>query len=157
MPARPSPLWLLTGLLLAAFPILNFVYWPKVLESGTLPPDADSIGIPMFGSVLLTLAASPAVLGVAWLCLRRYNPRARLTALRWDRPYRSILATLIFGGLATLLSVEALTEATASSPWYEYLWPAYSMLWVSWLLTLRAALIEQHSAAELEAEDLIGG
>ena len=60
------------------FPVVNFIYWPAVLRSGVLPSDGDSIGIPMFGSVLATLVVSPVILGVACLCLRRYNPDTRL-------------------------------------------------------------------------------
>jgi len=75
---------------LIAFPILNWVYWPLVLQSGVLPADADSIGIPMFGSVIVALVVSPVVLGIAWLSLRRYNSDARLAALRWDRPIEQL-------------------------------------------------------------------
>lgn len=147
MPARPWPLWLLTASLLIVFPILNFIYWPFVLQSGVLPPDADSIGIPMFGSVLVALVASPIVVGVAWLCLRQYNPATRFAALRLDRPYRTAVATLIFGGSAALMSFGAVVDVTTALPWYEYLWSAYTALWVAWMLAMRASLVEQHSPA----------
>jgi len=143
MPARPWPLWLLTGLVAAGFPAINFVYWPQVLRSGVLPPHGDSIGIPMLGSILFTLVASPIVLGVAWLCLRRYNPSARVSAWRRDRPYRSILATLTFGAGAAFLSAAALSDLAKDLPWYEYLWSGYSVIAVLWLLALRAAVVEQ--------------
>lgn len=84
MPARASMLWMLTALLLLAFPVLNFIYWPQVLKSGVLPPNGDSIGIPVFGSIFLTLIVSPIVIGLAWLCFRRYNPRTRLFAVRFS-------------------------------------------------------------------------
>ena len=148
MPSSPGPLWLSTGLLLAAFPILNFVYWPEVLKSGVLRAESDSIIIPMFGSVILTLMVSPVVLLVAWLCLRRYNPETRIDALRHDRPYRSAAATLAFGGVAAALTIGAVRAAAAVQPWYEYLWPAYVALWVPWLLALRAAWIEQESVTD---------
>jgi hypothetical protein len=143
MPSRPWPLWLLTGLLLVAFPPLNFVYWPQVLRSGVLPPDGDNIAIPMFASIPVAILATPVLFGIAWLCLRRYNPQARFTAFRRDRPKRSILATFLFGGVAALLVIELVSEASAIQPWYEYLWPAYFALWFPWLLGLRAAAIEQ--------------
>ena len=149
MPTRSWPLWLLTASLLIAFPILNFIYWPLVLQSGVLPPEADSIGIPMFGSVFVAVVASPIMIGVSWLCLRRYNAATRLTAMRRDRPYRTASATLIFGGLATLLLFGAVAEALTGPPWYEWLCSAYTALWVAWMLAMRASLIEQHSPADL--------
>ena len=93
LPRSPGPVWLLTGLLLWGFPAVNFIYWPEVLRSGVLPPDGDSIAIPMFGSILATLVLSPFVLGITWLGLKRYNPDTKLTSWRQDRPYRSILTT----------------------------------------------------------------
>jgi hypothetical protein len=143
MPRRPWLLWSLTALVLAVFPAVNFIYWPQVLRSGVLPPDGDSIGIPMFGSVLITVVASPLVLGIAWLCLRRYNPETRLAAWRQDRPYRSAFATLAFITAAALASGLAIATLTPDAPWYEYLWPVYFALWVPWLLALRAAAVEQ--------------
>jgi len=141
--SNATPLWLLTALLLVAFPVLNFVYWPEVLESGILPSDGDSIMIPMVGSVVVAFLAAPVLLGIAWLCLRRYNPEARLMAWQSDRPYRSILATLVFGAPAVLLVIGLVMDFRAILPWYEYLWLAYALLWLPWLLGLRAALIEQ--------------
>lgn len=143
MPVRPLPLWLLTAFVLAGFPTVNFIYWPQVLRSGVLPPNGDSIGIPMFGSILLALVAAPLVLGLAWLCLRRYNPTTRFAAWRQDRPYRSAIATLAFGAAAALVAVAALADITPGAPWYEYLWSAYIIIWVPWLLALRAAVVEQ--------------
>lgn len=154
MPSRTSALWMLTAVLMVAYPVLNFVYWPEVLKSGVLPPDGDSIAIPMFGSLLVTLIASPIVVGVAWMCYRRYNPSTRFLVFRLDRPYRSAVATGVFGISATVLCCGALADAARSMPWYEYLWPAYMMLTSAWLLTLRASFIEQYTAQEAEAEQL---
>ena len=151
MPARALMLWTLTALLLGAFPALNFIYWPQVLQSGVLPSNGDGIGIPMFGSILLTLVVSPFAVGVAWLCFRRYNPRTRLLAYRTDRPYRRAIATVIFGCGAAFLFFGALVDAARALPWYEYLWPAYTLLIVAWLLTLRASLIEQQTVEEMDA------
>jgi len=142
MPSSSRPIWLLTLLLLTAFPVLNLAYWPRVLQSGVLPRAGDSIAIPMYGSVVLAVVASPFLLGITWICVRRYNPAAKIMAFRRDRPYRTSLATLVCGGLAALL-VEILREVSITQPWYEYIWPAYFALWVLWLMWLRAALIEQ--------------
>jgi hypothetical protein len=130
-------------MVLTGFPALNFIYWPQVLRSGVLPPEGDSIGIPMFGSVFLTLVLSPLVIGIAWLCLRRYNPNTKLATWRRERLYRSIGATLLFGAGAVLLTAAVFDGLRPGLRWYEYLWPAYFALWVPWLLGLRAAAIDQ--------------
>jgi hypothetical protein len=136
-------MWLLTGLLPLGFPLVGFIYWPQVLRSGVLPPDADSISIPMFSSVFAGLILSPLVLGVAWLCLRRYDGQARIAVWRNDRPVRSTTITFLFGGAATFLAVLVVADLSRSSPWYEYLWTGYAALWLPWLLGLRAAAIQQ--------------
>jgi hypothetical protein len=70
MPLRPWPLWLLTWALIIGFPVVNWVYWPQVLYSGVLSPDSDSIGIPMFNSILVSVILMPFILTLAWICLR---------------------------------------------------------------------------------------
>lgn len=149
MPARAGAIWILTALVLLAFPILNFVYWPRLLYSGALPADSDSIGIPMFGSILITLIASPVFLGVALLCSWRCHPQIRLPAPWTVRTVLRITAALILGvgGIAACLS--ALLEASNDMPWYEYLWPAYMILMGAWMLVISASLIGQRSGADL--------
>jgi DNA-binding transcriptional LysR family regulator len=97
----------------------------------------------MFGSVLATLVVSPVVLGIAWVCMRRYNPPTRLAAWRHDRPYRSAFATLTFATAAALVSAGAIMSVMPDAPCYEYLWSGYLAVWVPWLLALRAAAVEQ--------------
>ena len=143
MLSRPSYLWWLTALDLIAFPAVNFIYWPQVLRSGALPSDGDSIGIPMFGSILATLVVSPLVLGVTWACLRRYNPKTSLWTWREDRPLRSIIITLLFGAVSVTLAASILVGLWLSPPWYEYLWRTYFGLWLPWLLAVRAAAVDQ--------------
>ncbi|WP_156347780.1 MULTISPECIES: hypothetical protein [unclassified Sphingomonas] len=154
MPSRASVLWMLTALLIAAYPVPNFIYWPEILKSGVLPVDGDSIGIPMFGSLLVTLVVSPIVIGMAWMCYRRYNPSTRFLVYRLDRPLRSAVATGIFGVSAAIICFAALADAVRAMPWYEYLWPAYMLFISAWLLTLRASFIQQHTVQEAEAEPL---
>jgi hypothetical protein len=104
MPTHPWPLWTLTGIVLIGFPAINFIYWPEVLRSGVLPTDGDSIGIEVLGSILVTLFLSPFAVGITWLCLRRYNPDARLWSWRRDRLFRSAAATALFGAGAALMN-----------------------------------------------------
>lgn len=148
MPARAWPLWVLSGSLVCGLPLLSFIYWPLVLRTGVLPPEADSIAIPIFNDLLTALVGAPIVLGVAWLCLRRYNPETRLAAWRRDRPVRSLLATLVLGGAAAALTVLLFTDTQLDWPWYEHLWSGYGLLWVWWFLAMRAGSIEQLSTEE---------
>ncbi|ODN70435.1 hypothetical protein [Methylobrevis pamukkalensis] len=148
MPTRSWPLWLLTDLLLVLFPVLNFIYWPAVLRSGTLSPSEDSIAIPIYGSVLTMVLAVPVVMAIAWLCLRRYNPDTRVAAWRWDRPVRSIVATCLFGGAVMVILYAVVADRVVGLPWYDYLWPGYALLRVPWLLGLRAAVVDQGSSSQ---------
>ena len=144
MPSRPSPLWWLTAFILMAYPILNFIYWPQVLRSGVLSPDADSIGIPIYESVLTTIIASPVTLTLAWLCLRRYNPDTTLWTWRQDRLLRSVGTTILFGGASLVIAASVFDSLKQPFiPRYEHLWTAYFMGWLPWLLGLRAAAIDQ--------------
>jgi hypothetical protein len=143
LPRHPWPIWFLTGLALLGFPVVNLIYWPEVLRSGVLPSDGDSIGIPIFGSVLATLVLSPFILGLTWLGLRHYNPDTRLAAWRRDRPFSSVAITALCGKGALSVVVLVLDGLRPGLPWYEYLWPAYFGLWLPWFLALRAAAIDR--------------
>jgi hypothetical protein len=134
---------LLTALVLVGFPAINFIYWPELLRSGAFLPDGDSIAVPMFGGVLATLFLSPLILGISWLCLRRYNPDARLLSWRPDRPFRSAALTVLFGSAAALVTAGILVGLTSARAWFEFLWPSYLAFWLPWLLGLRAAAVDQ--------------
>ena len=69
-----------------------------------------------------------------------------------DMPYRSAIATAIFGFGAAFLFFGALVEAARPMPWYEYPWPAYTIVLAAWFLTLMASLVEQQTVEEVEAE-----
>lgn len=142
-------LWLLTIALLLGFPLVSFYYWGGVLRSGTLPADADSVMIPAMGSIGLAIFASPVIVGITWLCARRYNPATRWTAWRADRPWRSRLVSIGFCGFAAMLLALLIAGGAGPLEPYEYSWIAYGALWLPWLLGLRAALIEQRGADEL--------
>lgn len=127
---------------------MSFIYWPLVLRSGVLPPEADSIAIPMFNDLLVAVVLTPFVLGTAWLCLRRYNCDVRLVAWRRDRPIRSLVASLVLGGAAGALAALLVIDTRSDWPWYEHLWAGCSLLWLWWFLALRGAFVEQLDADE---------
>ena len=149
MPREAWPIWLFSLLLLVGFPMMNVVYWDAVARSRVLPADGDVVIIPMMGGFVFTLIASPLLLGVAWFCLRRYKPETRLATWRRDRPVRSVLATLLLGGLAALLLAESIADFVQSTLWYDRFWLGYFVGWIVWLFALRAALVDQRAADEL--------
>lgn len=105
-------------MLLAFYQVLNLIYWPQVLRSSVRPSDGDSIGTPMYGSILMTIVASPVALGIAWLCLRHYNPATRLATIRPARhatthcPGTSVAAYLPFNpaGACSNATTSVLTD-----------------------------------------------
>lgn len=151
MPSKPWPMWVLTAAVLVGFPLTNFIYWPVVLRAGVLPPEGDTIIIPMLGSVFSAVVTSPFVLGAAWLCLRRYNSAARLLAWRRERLGLSVVATGLFGGAAALLGGQILADVIEGMPWYDLIWHAYAAVCIAWLLGLRAAAIEQRDPGPASA------
>jgi len=132
-------------MMLAGFPAANVLYWPELKKAGVLPVNADSIGLPIFSSVILAFLLSPLVLGVTWLCLRRSNPAARPKIWRNDLPFASALSLLIFGGAAAFLAAGELMGNYFGQPWYEYLWPAHSLLCIAGLLALHTAVMKRMS------------
>ena len=146
MPRSTTPIWILTLGLLIANPLFHDFYWGKVLESGALPHNGDSIGITVFTALLLTMMVSPLVIGITWYCLRRYNSQARIFAWRSDRPFRSITYTLVFGGaafaIARLLAVDV-SDMFKDYQWYEFIFTLRLPPAIVWSMAMRSALIEQ--------------
>jgi hypothetical protein len=132
--------------MLVGYPALNLAYWTLVLKSGVLPIDGDSIGIPIFGSLMVAIALAPIMIGTTWICVRRYNCNAKLFAVRRDRLLRTFVATLLFGGMAIFSLALLVYGWTQPAPWYEYLWDIYVLLGIYWLLAMRAAIVEQGDA-----------
>jgi hypothetical protein len=143
IPRQPVILWVYTSLLILGFLIANIIYYDRLLASGTLSPDADSVAIPMFDGIMLTVFCAPFVMAITWLCLRHYNAGTKLLAWRVDRPVRSFAATLACMTMAVALIVATINDFRKALPSYEYILTYYSLLWIPWLLWLRAAVIEQ--------------
>jgi hypothetical protein len=97
----------------------------------------------MFSSIFVSVILALFILTLAWICLRRYNPQSSWLSWRQDRPVRSVFTTaltsVVVVPLAYGICVDVFTNMQGW-PWYEYLWPAYSSLWLPWLL---AAFVEQ--------------
>ena len=124
---------------------MAIVYYPLLLKSGTLNPNADSIGIPILSSLAVAVAITPVVLVITAACLWRYSGGA--TLLIWDRgrPYRSVIVTGLFGIPAVIVMISIAFDIFQLMPWYEYLWDLSAANLVTWLLMLRGAALAKRT------------
>lgn len=143
MPSRSWSIWLYTVMLILGYPVVIVIYFWFLGSSGLLPPDGDTIFIPIMGNLLFSVVTAPLVLALAWLCLRRYNGDARFLSWRTDRPLRSAAATIFLGSLFLAWIFLAVFDLARDPYWFEYMLNAYYMLAAPWFLMIRAAIIEQ--------------
>jgi hypothetical protein len=147
------PLWLLSLGALAGCPLSALFYYDALLGSGTLPASGDSIGIPIFSSMLVTLLALPIVLFINLLATRnRVTEPFRLFAWRADRPILSWGATLLFGALACWFLYGAVEPLIRSLPWYENISSPEALACAAWCLTVRSYFLMPIAAAVRPAE-----
>jgi hypothetical protein len=123
------------------FPAVTISYWWLVLKSG-MTSGGGVLELSQ-GHLGVSLAVTPIVVAVAWASLRRYNPDTSAFAWRTDRRSRSVIATVLFGGAAIVMLTLVLIDIGRNWPSSEYLWLAYAMLWVIWLLSMRAAIVDR--------------
>lgn len=150
---REWPIWVATAALPLTLPFVSIVYYRRLLLSGALNPNADSIGIPIMGDFMAAFVIAPVVLAVTWACLWRYDGGALLFGWDWNRRGRTIAATVLLGVPALVIVGAVAVGVFASLPWYEYLWDLYFGLWAIWLLLLRAALLAPPAAGPEDAPD----
>jgi hypothetical protein len=107
----PRSKWsLLLGLLLAycATPLAVASYYLTELRRGAYPVEADSIGIPIFQSVVVLLTMTPLVFIAGWMAVRNYRSSAVLWAWAPSRPVAAALWTTFLGAVALAQGVMAL-------------------------------------------------
>src|SRR5690349_5924672 len=122
---REWPIWGVTAALPFTLPFVSILYYRRLLDSGTLNPDADSIGIPIMGHFMAAFLIAPVVLSVTWACLWRYQGGALLFGWDWNRPGRTVAATVLLGLPALVIVGAMAADIFAFLPWYEYLWDVY--------------------------------
>ncbi len=143
VPSPPWPRWCRAGLILAGLPLLIIGHDSAKRQAEGLPSALDSIDAKAFGGILAAMILSPVVLGVAGFCLQRYHSQARLWALRNNCLLRSFGTIFILGSAAAYV-IGGINEAYAPDlPVCEPAWLTYSALWLSWLLAMRAAVVDQ--------------
>ena len=144
-PQHRWPIWLLAADVPCGLVFTSILYYPMLLRSGTLDPYADSIAIPMFQDLILAAVSAPFVIALTWISLRNYNGRSRLLGWNSKMPFRS-WATFVF---VAVIAAERLYQSFVSlfseTWWCEIIWLPYSILFVAWLLALRAAALSTAS------------
>jgi hypothetical protein len=109
MVRTPRSKWLVIVaalVLYAVTPVVETLYYLTELARGSYPPNADSIGIPVYQTILSLAVVAPLYLILLWLSTRHYAVGARLTAWNPNTAIRGFLWTAICGGLAALLLID---------------------------------------------------
>ncbi len=112
-------------------------YYYVQLHRGTFPSDGDSIGIPIFGFIILLLVTAPMTWGFVWLCVRRYPGAVPLGAWNPQRPLWALGWTIVISGAIAMLLV--------LTPWkdvaYHPLLITHVIMDILFLLVLRSAIV----------------
>ncbi|MGZ3377532.1 MAG: hypothetical protein ACXU8S_13130 [Phenylobacterium sp.] len=133
----------MSALVVVGLPLTSWIYWPLVLKSNVLSPEADTIIIPMMNSVILAVLALPLVLLMTWLCQRRRLGIGRIFG--WDR-HRPVLSIAVTAAAMLPLAcclVMIWAELTAPKGWHGMIWLPYTFVIIIWLLLLRASSLSQ--------------
>lgn len=116
-------------------------YYERTYELGWYRWDGDAIAIPIAGSALATMFATPFVAVTLWLVLRRFPARVRLLAWSKRRNGSSLLWT---AGCAALCYVE-ITNLVEAARLRLPLTFAATLSWLATWLLLRAVLVSRAS------------
>jgi len=127
LPKSVWPIWLLAAAVVLALPATSFLYFPLLLRSGVLDPEHDSIGIPMFGSVVAAAMLLPIVLALTYLCVRRYRAGGTLFAWRKDRPLLSTAVSLAFGLPVAMIVISIIQTISLRPSAIELIWVPYAL------------------------------
>jgi hypothetical protein len=148
LPNSVWPYWLLSAAVVFGLPLTSLVYFSAVLRSGLLPANADSISIPIFGSVILAIVLVPVTSLITYLCVRRYKVGGTLLLWRHDRMIQSLVLSVIFGGPAVAL-IYAMGEVVfTKSAAFDFIPMPYFVVCVAWLAGLRAAALASFKPRE---------
>ena len=140
--------WILTGV--GLLPLLlvadAFLYYPALLRSGTLPTDADSIGIPIFQTAFSAIILMPALLIFALPGLWHYRDDAGWLEYDLSHPWRLLFSTLLYALPALIMIIERAFAIAERRPAYEYYDLIFVVPLLIWLLMLRAAMSAQRGS-----------
>src|ERR1019366_4969733 len=109
MVKTPRAKWLVimaAVVLYAVTPFVEAQYYSTELARGSYSTNADSIGIPIFQTLIGLAIVAPPFLVLLWLGTRRYVAGARLTAWNSKAGILAFLWTAVWGGLAAVLLID---------------------------------------------------
>lgn len=134
--------WAVAALVPTAWVWASFSFYDTLLASGTLPPDGDSIAIPIAGDIAIATAVSPIIAGCTYFALKRYDGLIRPFAWRSDRTTASLLFSALFLVPACFQFVTFAPDWFRPMPIYERYWDAAIAAQLAWLLVMRAIVVE---------------
>ena len=146
-PKHRVVLWVAANLSLVALVPAAVMYFSRELKAGAYPVDADSIGIPIMGTLMSVLGLLLPVNIACWLLLRRYPGKVALKISAKDlRVGPRVVAGL---GLAfgALCAVTGVWSAVERAPEFA----AVYLLWCYVTLAIRAAFVASNRAKSVLA------
>ncbi|USI72056.1 hypothetical protein [Sphingomonas morindae] len=147
MKLSPKAIWGLSAIVVLGLPLTMWIWCPLILEAGVLPPDGDTIVIPMFESAVFAALLAPFVAAVTRACTRSAANPIELTAWRRDRPILSIALTVATAVPFAIALCAIESEITAPRGWYGLIWLPYTLTVMLWLALTRAAAIQKRTVA----------
>lgn len=114
-------------------------YFERTYELGWYRPEADAIAIPIAGSGLFTFFATPVVVLLLWLGLRRFPLRVRVLAWSDDEIGSSLLWTAVAGVLCYFEVVDLIAAARLHLP----LTCVAQLCWITVWILLRAVQVSR--------------
>jgi hypothetical protein len=119
-----------------SIPLVETVYYSIEEGRRVYPPNADSIGIPLYLVTMGLLLLSPVYVALVWAATRFYQGGRSLLAFDINRPMRSVFWSLLLGGLALFELYEAAYSVCRLVPMDV----GADLLWAYLLLCLRSSL-----------------
>jgi hypothetical protein len=144
-PRQRWPIWLLSAGVPLSFVATSFLYYPLLLQSGLLDPNADSIGIPLFQDICLAVVSVPFIAVLTWACLRNYHGQADLLSWNHKGEVRFWATTVIAGMFIAALIYDNIAGLISIFWWCNLVWIPHSILLAFWVLMLRAAVLSKTS------------
>ena len=142
LPRHRWPIWLLAAGVVVGLPATAFIYFPALLATGSLPSDGDSISIPIFGIILLSLLTLPLAGGLTYICSRKYVAGTPLMGWGRDRSIvRSIVSVFFLLPAILVVLLPIVMTVSSPTPLIEAIWLPYALCCGAWCLVLRSSAI----------------
>lgn len=125
--------------LFVTVPLVVAQYYYAELRHESFPIEADSIGLPIFGFVVVLLATAPVTWAVVGLCAHRYPGAVSLATWNRERPLWSAFWTCAFTAAALVFLLLTPWSGAARHPFLI----AHVLIDLYFLLVLRSGLVAQ--------------